>query len=245
MSGNPNTLYDVIAATWPAAQLHRAGPWIIRDGQGGGKRVSAATAEGPVQPADIQQAQRAMLDLGQRPLFLLRDGEADVDALLADVGYMTIDRTNLYQSPIADIATQQPPRTSMFCIWEPLQIQYDIWAAGGITAPRLAIMQRTNATKTSLFGRWNNRPAATGFVAIHAGIAMVHAVEVLAQQRGQKVASWLMRAAAFWAKEHGATRLAVLCTEANTAANGLYSSLGMTFSGQYHYRIQKGALDEH
>ena len=86
MSGNPNTLYDAIAATWPAAQLHRAGPWIIRDGQGGGKRVSAATAEGPVQPADIQQAQRAMLDLGQRPLFLLRDGEADVDALWADVG---------------------------------------------------------------------------------------------------------------------------------------------------------------
>jgi hypothetical protein len=37
----------------------------------------------------------------------------------------------------------------------------------------------------------------------------------------------------------------VLCTEANTAANSLYSSLGMTFSGRYHYRIQKGALDEH
>ena len=245
MSFMPNTLYDVIAETWPAAKLHRAGQWTIRDGQGGGKRVSAATANGSVQPIDIQQAESAMQELGQRPLFMLRDGEADLDALLANAGYEMIDPTNLYQAPIANIATQRPPRTSMFCIWEPLQIQYDIWAAGGITRPRLSIMQRTTAKKTSLFGRWNNRPAATGFAAIHAGTAMVHAVEVLAQQRGQKVATWLMRAAAFWAAEQGATRLAVLCTEANTAANSLYSSLGMTFSGQYHYRIQKGALDEH
>ena len=30
-------------ATWPAASRRQVGPFVIRDGQGGGKRVSAAT----------------------------------------------------------------------------------------------------------------------------------------------------------------------------------------------------------
>ena len=240
-----NPLYEVIAATWPSATVHILGKWTIRDGQDGGKRVSAATANGPILPADVPQAERAMRALGQQPLFMLRDGETRLDTLLADTGYEVIDPTNLYQAPICKIATQPPPKVSMFCIWEPLQIQYDIWAAGGITAPRFAIMERVQTTKTSLFGRWNDHPAATGFVAVHAGTAMVHAVEVLAQQRGQKVATWLLRAAAFWAEKQGANKLAVLCTESNTAANRLYTSLGMTFSGRYHYRRQKGTEHEH
>jgi N-acetylglutamate synthase len=48
----------VLEATWPPAARHRAGPWVLRDGAGGGKRVSAATAEGPVTAADL--ARRAI-----------------------------------------------------------------------------------------------------------------------------------------------------------------------------------------
>ena len=40
-------LYSVIEGTWPPASEARVGPWIIRDGQGGGQRVSAATATAP------------------------------------------------------------------------------------------------------------------------------------------------------------------------------------------------------
>ena len=42
-----------------------------------------------------------------------------------------------------------------------------------------------------------------------------------------------------WAAAQGATHLSVLCTNANDAANALYSSLGMELVGQYHYRIKK------
>ena len=41
----PAELYATLEATWPPAARRRVGPWTIRDGQGGGKRVSAATAE--------------------------------------------------------------------------------------------------------------------------------------------------------------------------------------------------------
>jgi len=46
-----------------------------------------------------------------------------------------------------------------------------------------------------------------------------------------------MRQAAHWAQTHGAAWMAVLCTQANAGANGLYASLGMQVVGQYHYRI--------
>ena len=59
----PVALAQVMEATWPAASVVRLGPWAIRDGKGGGKRVSAATAETAWQPDDIAQAEGAMLAL--------------------------------------------------------------------------------------------------------------------------------------------------------------------------------------
>jgi GNAT superfamily N-acetyltransferase len=66
---------------------------------------------------------------------------------------------------------------------------------------------------------------------------MVHALEILPHQRRAGMGAWMMRQAAFWALENGATEMAVLCTKRNAGANGLYASLGMALSGEYHYRI--------
>ena len=49
-------LYDTIDGTWPAARYVTDGPWLLRDGQGGGKRVSAASARAPVTADDIPSA---------------------------------------------------------------------------------------------------------------------------------------------------------------------------------------------
>ena len=66
-------ILTALDATWPAAARQSMGPWIIRDGQGGGKRVSAATPNSDWTPADIQTAEAAMQDLGQTPLFMITD----------------------------------------------------------------------------------------------------------------------------------------------------------------------------
>ena len=71
----PDALFATLDATWPAAGLTRLGPWTIREGRGGGQRVSAAPADGPWQPGDIATAEAAMVALGQRPLFMLRAGD--------------------------------------------------------------------------------------------------------------------------------------------------------------------------
>ncbi len=111
----------------------------------------------------------------------------------------------------------------------------EICAQGGIGPARLAVMERA-AHKTAIFGRWNERPGGVAFAAIHDSRCMVHAVEVLPEQRRNGLAAWMMRKAAFWAAEEGAHTMTVLCTRANTGANALYSSLAMDVVGQYHYR---------
>jgi len=108
--------------------------------------------------------------------------------------------------------------------------------AGDEALDASAVMARVEGLKTGLFGRHDNRPAAAGFAAIHEGIAVVHALEVRPAHRRAGLGRWIMVEAAHWASRHGAYHLAVLCTEANTAANGLYASMGFAQVGAYHYR---------
>lgn len=231
----PGAIYDVIDATWPAAAKTQVDGWTIRDGKGGGKRVSAATAQ-DAHFDHIERAEAAMRALGQTPLFMIRAGEDALDNDLAARGYDIVDPTNAYVTPVASLTGIPIPRVTAFAVWEPLAIMEEIWAAGGIGPERLAVMARTQV-KTAILARWQDKPAGVAFVAIHDGIAMVHAVEVHTHQRRKGVAQWIMRRAASWAQENGAHTLAVLTTAANAPANGLYQRLGFARATGYHYRI--------
>ena len=154
-------------------------------------------------------------------------------------GYDIVDPVNLYATPVDTLTTEPVPPVTAIPVWEPLAIMRDIWAAGGIGPGRLAVMERAPGPKTAIIARWNDHPGGCGFVAIHDSIAMVHALEILPHQRNQGLGKWMMRRAAFWARENGAHTLSVVCTQANQGANALYASLGMTLVGQYHYRKLK------
>ncbi|MFX0541487.1 GNAT family N-acetyltransferase [Roseovarius sp. S4756] len=233
-------LYDVIEATWPPAARWQEGPWTLRDGQGGGKRVSAATARGDVGAQDVAKAEAAMRKMGQRPLFMLREGDAPLDALLEEAGYDIVDPVNIYAIALADLDLTPPEATASFHLWEPLAIQRDIWASGGIGPARIAVMERVRGPKTALLGRTSGRAAATGFAAMDGKTAMVHTLEVLPEHRRCGVARTLMTEAAIWARGEGAEILSVICTAQNVAANALYSGMGMTLVGRYHYRQHPG-----
>ena len=235
MTASSQQLYDVCDATWPPALMHQLGPWTLRGGEGGGKRVSAATANMAVNVGDIEQAEAAMHDMGQAALFMVREGDEALDELLERRGYATLDPVVMYSIPVRALTDIVIPRVTTFCIWEPLAIMAEIWAKGGIGPARLNVMARA-AQKTGILARWNEQPAGTAFAAISDGVCMVHAVEILEHQRRQGVGAWMMRQAGFWAAQHGADELAVLCTTANIGANRLYKSLGFCVKGHYHYR---------
>ncbi|MFT6675609.1 MAG: GNAT superfamily N-acetyltransferase [Sulfitobacter sp.] len=235
MIPTPEQLFEASDQTWPAAEQIVSGPWTLRDGQGGGKRVSAATANAPVKDTDITMAETAMRDLGQTPLFMVRAGEDELDGLLAQRGYEVIDPVTLYVLPIEKLTDTPIPRVTAFAVWEPLAMMAEIWSEGGIGPARLAVMARAKI-KTGIFSRWNEKPGGVAFAAVHDDICMVHAVEVRPDQRRQGVAVWMMRKAAFWGRDHGARHLAVLCVAQNQGANALYRALGFRPAGRYHYR---------
>ena len=230
-------LYEALERTWPHAGAYRAGPWTVRAGAGGGKRVSSTTAEGDFGPDDLALAEAKAAELGQTPLFFLRDGESELDTMLEQAGYGIIDPVTLYAAPIAEIA-QKPPPVSTFVVWPPLAIMVDLWAECDIAKERVDVMHRACAPKTGLLARITDQPAGAAFVALDGDVAMIHAMVVLPRFRRQGAARNMLRGAACWAQDHGATSLTLAVTTANTAANALYASLGMQVVGHYHYRIK-------
>ena len=228
--------YDVIDGTWPAASYRAQGPLTLREGQGGGSRVSAATIEGDFGETDLNAAESAMREMGQREIFQIREGQAALDAALESRGYAVLDPVTIYSCATEALCDIPIPRVTVLHCWEPLAIMREIWAAGGIGPERLAVMGRAKGPKTGMLGRLNDKPGGVAFAAIHEGVAMVHAVEVVPFQRRSGMGRWFMRSAAFWARDNGAETLTVMCTDANTPANGLYASLGMAVVGHYHYR---------
>ncbi len=233
------TLYDVIDGTWPAASYVTQGPFTLRQGKGGGQRVACATASGPVTEEELSAAEDAMRSLNagdQPPIFMIREGQAALDAMLHARGYPIVDPVSLYVAPVSALTTAPVPPVTAIPVWEPLAIMRDIWASGGIGDGRIAVMERVQGPKTSIVARWNDHPGGCAFVAMHEGIAMLHALEILPHQRNQGLGKWVMRRAAFWAQDRGASHISIVVTQANKGGNALYSSLGMALVGQYHYR---------
>ncbi|GAB4260196.1 MAG: GNAT family N-acetyltransferase [Pararhodobacter sp.] len=225
-------LFAALDATWPAASEHVSGPFVLRDGAGGGKRVSATILTGDYSDAALDAAEAAM---GDPRLFQVRSGQHAFDDALAARGYAVVDPTILYEAPIAIVAEAARPVT-LLGTWPPLAIQRQIWTDGGIGPERIAVMHRVLGSRNAFIARFRNRAAGVGFVAIHDGIAMLHALHVEPDFRRQGVARYMVRGMAHWAQGQGAETFALAVTERNLAARALYSALGMSESASYHYR---------
>lgn len=242
-------LFTALDATWPAAHETRRGPWLIRDGQGGGQRVSATLIAPGVDPttitdADVAQAETAQTAMGHVPLFAVRGAaQSALDARLAARGYVVNDPTVVYVAPTVMVA-QEPEPISLFAIWPPLAIMCDLWAEAGTGPARIAVMERGCGPKTSLIARHADRAVGAGFVACHNGVAMLHAVEVLPQYRRQGAGARIVGGAAWWAASQGAHTFALAVTAGNTGARALYERLGMTQVASYHYRVKPAVVPD-
>lgn len=229
----PARLLAALEATWPPAQVVRQGGWVLRDGAGGGKRVSAASAVAP--GADIAVAEDAMRAQGQRVLFRLGPDDEALDGTLAARGYRLLDPSLIYLARAAALA-RAPGPVRLFPLWPPLAIMRDIWPEGGIGPGRLAVMERAAGPKTAFLARVDDRAAGVGFCALAGNIAMLHAVEVLPPHRRKGLGALMLRGAAHWAAGAGAEWLALAVTKANGPARALYEANGMTIAAWYHYR---------
>lgn len=234
----PKKLIEVCEVTWPPAARQHLGAWTVRDGQGGGNRVSATTEHWPATDADLPAAENAMLSLGQERLFQIRSGEDKLDALLEEHGYIIRDPVNIWAIETAKLTAEPIQRATAYTMWPPLELVREIWADGGIGAERQAVMERADCEKAAVLVRVLDHPGGAAYVGLHDGIAMVHGLHVMPAERRKGAGSLLVRAAAKWAEGHGAKVLSLIVTQGNHAANPLYTSLGMTLVGHYHYRVR-------
>lgn len=233
---DPERLLAALDATWAPAETAERGDWVLRRGAGGGKRVSAASARVPGAAPDLSAAVEAMAAWGQRPLFRLAPGEADLDRALAAAGYELVDPVAIYTAPVAALTDGADETAKVIRVQTRIALADEIWAAGGIGPERLAVMARSCTPRITLLARIGDRPVGVGFVAADGDVAMLHAVEVLAGARRQGAGTRLLRGAASWAEEAGAGVLALAVTEANRPARALYERLGMEVAARYHYR---------
>ncbi|WP_112311041.1 GNAT family N-acetyltransferase [Pseudogemmobacter bohemicus] len=233
MSWPAKLISAVMEATWPPLTSSDLGPFRLRDGAGGGKRVSAASVIAPWDAAALDAAEAAMAE----PLFTLSEGDEALDSTLAARGYRVIDPVVIYAGQVADLARDLPPLAA-FAHWPPLETAREIWAEGGIGPARIRVMERVASAKTALLARHGDRPAGVAFVALSGSHAMIHAIEVAPGMRRQGVGATLLAAAANWAIEEGGHSLGLAVTEQNTAARALYDRAGMSIVGKYHYRIR-------
>jgi GNAT superfamily N-acetyltransferase len=240
----PAALLAGMEATWPPAARHDLGPFRLRQGLGGGKRVSAASVTGRWSTDDLDRALAAMDAMGQSRLFQLQgDADADLDAELHRRGFRLIDPVIGYAAPLSHLSEPEPPPLTAFAHWPPLQIAQDIWAEAGIGPARLAVMHRVTGPKAAVLSRTNDRVTGTAFVALAGTVAFLHALEISPASRRQGAAQGILRVAARWAADQGAHDLALVVTTANTPARRLYEGLGMQALAGYHYREWPDDLD--
>ncbi len=230
-------LFAALEATWPAAEFRASGPFRLRRGAGGGKRVSAATCDGDWQEADIASAEAGMQAMGQVALFMIRPGDGALDAVLAARGYARVDPVVMLAAPVAAIAAYAPPGMACLSVERPLAIMREIWAAGGIGPERLQVMARAAGPRHAFLARQNDRPAGVAFAAVAGDIAMLHALHVPEPMRRHGVAKNILGRAAEWAQDTGAKWFSVVTTGENMPAQRLFTGLGMQAVANYHYRL--------
>lgn len=230
-------LWHALEASWPAASRTAIGPFIWRDGAGGGSRVSAATANILPEASVLDTIERKFAAANRNALFQLRDTEVVFDQMLEQRGYDIMDPTLCLAAPVDSFAKPDPKAT--YISWPPIAAQRDIWTLGGIGSARIDVMKRVQIPKTTLLARDQDAPAGTAFIATLGSISVLHALEIAPAYRRRGLARALMNHAADWAKINGASTITVLVTRANSAALALYSSLGMREVGHYHYRRKR------
>lgn len=234
-SATADRVFAALDATWPAAATKARDGWLLRDGAGGGKRVSAASRM--ASDARVSAAEKAMRAMGQTPLFQVRGEEPDLDAALETAGYSIVDPVWLYTARAAALIDGKSEQSRVYRGQFAVAAMQEIWAAGGIGPARLAVMERAATPKSWLMTRIDDRPAGVAFVSVAGDIAMVHAIEVADAFRRKGAARALMSGAATFATDNGAGWLALAVTKANVGANALYQSLGMEAVAGYHYRL--------
>ncbi len=229
-------LLAVLEATWPSASVDETAVpgWRLRDGAGGGKRVSSAVSLGGRNFEAVAEAMRAR---GERPLIQVPGSDEALDRALEEAGWEIVDPTVLMVGRSDALAALPLPKQAKNVhVRARLVLLDEIWEAGGVDAARRAVMARCPLPHVTVLSRTDEAVAGVAWVAVDGDVGMVHAIEVRAEHRRQGSGRSALAGAARFAAEQGAPWLALAVTEANAPARAMYEAAGMETVARYRYR---------
>lgn len=138
-----------------------------------------------------------------------------------------------HAAPVAALAVSSRARLPAVTHWPRLAIIDEIWSEGGLDPAGLGTLDTLARPRIALLARAEDLPAGAAFVAVHDRIAMIHVIEVRERLRRRGAAAKMVRAAATWAQDVGASTFSFVTHERNIAARALCASLGIDVVGKF------------
>ena len=228
---------------WPALETHSAHGWIQRLSGGYTKRANSINALSPESDLTVELKNELEVPYRQRGVpavwRLSPLAPAGTDALLAQAGYRSIDRSLVQRAPL-DERYRRDPEVKIDRTPSPA------WLAGFAELSPVAPHHRetmacmlTSIAAPVGFARVEDdgRPVAFALGVVdgdHVGLFDV-LVSPAARRRG--LARRITQTIGAWGREHGARSIYLQVVATNDAALPLYAALGFETVYSYAYRV--------
>ncbi len=237
-------LEAILARGWRAAETSSVGGWLLRASGGFTGRANSVLPLGPPdQPLDDALAEaHAWYSARDLPLKVQVPTNARrlLDAGLAERGWPASPDVHIMAARLHTVMSRPGPEARSDVALELHPAPDDDWLAryrdgAGTAAAARGVLTRHERVMFAALRR-EGQVLAIGRGTVDADWLGVTAVEVDPAQRGQGLASAVMRALWRWGSAEGATRSHLEVSEENTAALAMYRQLGYWVHHDYRYR---------
>ena len=221
--------------------------WVLRVSPGKAKRARSVNAHfGSSLPLAVKIAHCETLYAARALPTLFRITPfvqpADLEAVLADRGYVAFDPTlvqakRLERPPeldaAADVTLEAPPISAFVAAVGELR--------GSSAEQRAAHLERLGSTPLAthaLLARIDGRPVACGQATLERGLVGVYDMVTAGDMQGRGLATLIVAELLTWAWTHGASLAYLQVNDDNGPARAVYRKFGFATVYEYHYRAR-------
>lgn len=239
-------LEAAMARGWWPLEHAWLGEWLLRASAGFTGRGNSALAIGdPGMPVDsaIERVEQFYRSRELPPRFAVPGpavgdvGNGELAEVLADRGYAAVTPTAVMVAPTATVARAET--TPVLLASRPDAGWLRLYRYRGQPLPPEAVPLLTGSAHQRFASlRHGGETVAVGRVAISAGWAGITAMQVDDRHQRRGLARAVLSAMAGYAGQRGVTDVYLQVAVENTAARGLYESMGFVDHHGYHYRVR-------
>ena len=234
--------------SWPPETLEVRDGWRLRAAPGAGRRVNSAMRPGG--PTAITSAEFDLIEgfytqRGAAPTiqFGASETSTDLDEQMAARGYAMDVEALLYDAPLASIDASTAKEVRVLQVRTPLAELDRVWARGGVSAARRAVMERGDPATSSIFiARLGAKLSGALFASVAEERVYAHALYVSEDARRSGVANTLLGACATFGAKCGADRFGAPVETQNAPSRALFEKIGCAAIGAYRYYVKSSPL---